>query len=148
MDNKFDEEFENQYQSAVKNAKEREFTEPLGISVKYYPKRRNVIIKLNNNATFTFPVDNLQGLKGASDDKLKNVSLTHSGTDICWEELDVYFSITSLLIGMFGNKKWMSELGRIGGSSKSAVKSEAARQNGKKGGRPKKEVTDTYAKSV
>ena len=31
-------------------------------------------------------------------------------------------------------------LGRLGGSKKSAAKSEAAKANGKKGGRPKKKI--------
>jgi hypothetical protein len=37
------------------------------------------------------------------------------------------------------------QLGRLGGQAKSAAKSEAARQNGKKGGRPKKKVAGTRA---
>lgn len=35
--------------------------------------------------------------------------------------------------------KHAQALGKLGGQSKSAVKLEAARNNGKKGGRPKKE---------
>ncbi|WP_434112739.1 hypothetical protein [Paraburkholderia caffeinilytica] len=33
---------------------------------------------------------------------------------------------------------WMREIGRSGGSVKSEAKSAAARENGKKGGRPRK----------
>jgi general stress protein YciG len=36
-------------------------------------------------------------------------------------------------------KKFLSEIGKKGGSVTSKAKAEAARKNGKKGGRPKKE---------
>ncbi len=42
------------------------------------------------------------------------------------------------LAGRLGSKRWMSELGRKGGRATSAAKSEAARINGQKGGRPRK----------
>jgi general stress protein YciG len=35
-------------------------------------------------------------------------------------------------------KKYLAEIGRQGGSSTSKAKAEAARENGKKGGRPRK----------
>jgi hypothetical protein len=55
-----------------------------------------------------------------------------------WDSLDADFDITGLVAGIFGTKSWMTELGRKGGRSTSSVKAEAARNNGKKGGRPKK----------
>jgi hypothetical protein len=36
-------------------------------------------------------------------------------------------------------KKYLTKIGRKGGSVKSEAKAEAARRNGKKGGRPRKE---------
>jgi hypothetical protein len=36
-------------------------------------------------------------------------------------------------------KKYLAEIGKKGGSAKSKAKAEAARANGKKGGRPRKE---------
>jgi hypothetical protein len=57
---------------------------------------------------------------------------------INWEKLDVQMHVPSMVAGVFGTRQWMSELGRAGGSAKSAAKARAARENGKKGGRPKR----------
>jgi hypothetical protein len=40
--------------------------------------------------------------------------------------------------GIYGNKRWMAEIGRSGGSVESAAKKRAARVNGLKGGRPRR----------
>ncbi|WP_219729955.1 hypothetical protein [Sodalinema gerasimenkoae] len=40
--------------------------------------------------------------------------------------------------GIFGSRNWMAELGRKGGQKTSTAKRQAARENGKKGGRTKK----------
>lgn len=39
-------------------------------------------------------------------------------------------------------------LGRLGGSAKSAAKTDAARANGKRGGRPRKDAATTVSKPV
>jgi hypothetical protein len=44
----------------------------------------------------------------------------------------------SLLHGVYGGKKWMSELARRAGAATSEAKARAARINGAKGGRPRK----------
>lgn len=44
----------------------------------------------------------------------------------------------SLLQGIFGTKAWMRELARGMGAIKSPAKAVASRQNGRKGGRPRK----------
>ena len=55
-----------------------------------------------------------------------------------WEELDSHLSVPGLVAGTFGTKRWMSELGRKGGSVRSEAKAKSSRENGKLGGRPKK----------
>jgi hypothetical protein len=46
--------------------------------------------------------------------------------------------VHALIDGVFGSKAWMRDIGRVGGSAKSEAKATAARENGKKGGRPRK----------
>jgi hypothetical protein len=38
--------------------------------------------------------------------------------------------------------KYLSDIGKLGGAAKSDAKAEAARQNGKRGGRPKKQAKE------
>jgi hypothetical protein len=62
------------------------------------------------------------------------------GTGLYWPKLDVDLTVEGLLSGMFGSEKWMlrQHLAKAG-SAKSVAKSKASRENGAKGGRPKKE---------
>jgi hypothetical protein len=39
---------------------------------------------------------------------------------------------------VFGNRRWMSEIGKRGGAARTAAKAAAARTNGRQGGRPRK----------
>jgi hypothetical protein len=55
-----------------------------------------------------------------------------------WEDLDVQVTLAGLMAGVFGTKRYMAELARRAGQSRSPAKAAAARTNGAKGGRPRK----------
>jgi hypothetical protein len=99
-----------------------------------------LVVDLTNGATFLVPAELVQGLEGAALSALSAVEVTPGGEALHWEALDVDISVPGLLNGIFGTRAWMRELGRRGGSSKSARKVEAARRNGKKGGRPRSDA--------
>ncbi|MCC3472794.1 MAG: DUF2442 domain-containing protein [Microcoleus sp. PH2017_15_JOR_U_A] len=121
--------------------KQAEATEPRAESVKYDRSEDLITIKLKSGAIFAFPPQLAQGLENASPEQLADVWLPPSGSSVHWETLDVDFGIPELIAGIFGTKSWMAELGRKGGKTTSTSKSAAARQNGKKGGRPKKNIS-------
>lgn len=64
------------------------------------------------------------------------IEVTPSGEGLHWEALDVDLSVLCLLLGVFGTKSWMAEIGRRGGRVSSPPKAAAAKRNGLKGGRP------------
>jgi hypothetical protein len=113
-------------------------TEPLAISVRYIPTRSTVVVEMNNGASLVIPRQLLQGLGGASPAQLRNACVSGRGTSLSWPDLDADFTIMSLLHGVYGGKKWMSELARHAGATTSEAKARAARINGAKGGRPRK----------
>jgi hypothetical protein len=54
-------------------------------------------------------------------------------------KLDVDLYIPALLEGFLGSRQWMAaQIGKLGGQASTEAKSAAARENGKRGGRPRK----------
>lgn len=138
-------ELERQHEEAVKRGEEAMRTEPRAVAVRYDARKKRVIVDLNNDSTFIFPPKLAQGLSEASDAELSDVKVLGLGFALEWTRLDAHFSVSGLLSGIFGNKKWMNNLqehlaeaGRKGGASRSEAKRRASAENGKKGGRPKK----------
>jgi Protein of unknown function (DUF2442) len=112
--------------------------EPRAIKAWYAADTDRIFIELNTEIIMGFPSQRLQGLRNATSRQLAEVEITPSGYGLYWESLDVDLGVPELVAGLFGSKAWMSELGRQGGKSKSAVKAQASRENGKSGGRPRK----------
>lgn len=119
-----------------------EAAEPRAVSARYDVKAERVIIDLRNGCTFAFPPSIAQGLSGAPPTALSNVEILLGGEALEWPDLGVGFTVPGLMAGVFGGKTWMRDHfiqnGRKGGSATSDAKRAAARENGKKGGRPKK----------
>ena len=136
-----EENLRDQIAQAKQAWKTAEDTEPRAESVQYNQSEDLIVIKLKNGAIFCFPPRLAQGLESASPEQLADVWLPPSGSSVHWESLDVDFGIPELVAGIFGTKYWMAELGRKGGEATSSAKSAAARKNGKKGGRPKKNIS-------
>ncbi len=124
-----------QAKNAWVKAEETEFRAK---SAKYDGRLKLLIVKLNNGAEFRLPPHLIEGLSEASPNQIADVHISGSGDSIHWEKLDIDFSIPGLVSGILGTKAWMSELGRKGGKKSTSAKSAAAKENGKKGGRPRK----------
>jgi Protein of unknown function (DUF2442) len=111
---------------------------PIAIAANYQPETGLIEIQFSNETRFAFPAHLGQGLEGATPADLANIEITPSGTGLHWESIDADLYIPALLEGIFGSRQWMTALARKGGAAKSPAKSQASRQNGKKGGRPRK----------
>jgi hypothetical protein len=98
-----------------------------------------LVLRLRNGRRVLFPREDLQGLRGAPAAKVARVEVL-AGVGLHWEDLDVDLYGPALLEGVYGSKRWMSEIGRKGGAARSAKKAKAARRNGAKGGRPQRAV--------
>ncbi len=96
-----------------------------------------LILKLSDGHRHMIPREDLQGLRSATKEQIAQVEILGNGTGLHWPALNLDYYVPSLLRRIYGNKKWMAEIGRSGGSVKSAAKKRAARVNGLKGGRPR-----------
>ncbi|MDB5070072.1 MAG: hypothetical protein JWM87_1183 [Candidatus Eremiobacteraeota bacterium] len=111
---------------------------PRVVEAVYDDANDEVTMRFENGARMAFPRHLLEGLNDASVDQLREIDIAGPGTGLYWPRLDVGHYVRGLMDGVFGTRRWMQQLGRKGGATKTAAKSAAARENGKKGGRPKK----------
>jgi hypothetical protein len=127
--------------SAAREASlESERHEPRAKSVHYDGDAKKIILHLKDNSRLAIEAELIQGLENANDEGRSDVEIQGDGYALHWETLDVDISVPGLVKGIYGTKAWMTHLGQKGGQAKSEAKSEAARANGKKGGRPPKDV--------
>lgn len=111
--------------------------EPRAESARYDKRNSRVIVDLKNGCIFAFPPCLAQGLETATDEELAAVEILGAGYGLHWEALDVDLSVPGLLTGLFGTKAYMA---RRAGQATSPAKAAAARENGRKGGRPRKQA--------
>ncbi len=111
--------------SDAKESGEKELAElPKITKLSLEKQNRRLVFDLTNGVTLIVPADFLQGLKNASEDDLTNFELWDEGLMIYWKNLDVAFQTSSLLLGIFGTKRWLSEIN-------SETKKRASRPNRK-----------------
>jgi len=110
--------------------------EPRARAARYDRQRGRLVVELTHGCTFTFPPRLAQELETATEDQLAQVEILGAGYGLHWEALDADLSIPGLLAGLFGTKATMA---RHAGQATSLAKAAAARANGAKGGRPRKQ---------
>jgi hypothetical protein len=112
------------------------------VSARYDRRRSRVVIALNTGIEVAFPTRLAEGLAGASPEHLADIEISAAGLGLHWPRLDADLYVPALLRGVFGSKSWMArELGAEGGRARTIAKVAASRENGRKGGRPKKVAT-------
>ena len=124
---------------AAKARGEQRLLAPRAVSAHYDAGRNRVVVRLTTGVEIAFPPAYAQGLEGANAADLAHIDVTPAGLGIHFPKLDADIYVPALLEGVLGSASWMAGLmGRIGGKARSPAKSEAARANGKRGGRPSK----------
>jgi uncharacterized protein DUF2442 len=112
-------------------------TEPRAASATYRARDKALHVVLTNGAKFIIPVKLIPELQKAPVRDIRKVEVLGRGGGLHWETLDVDISVPGLVASVFEGPTWLAELGRVGGQRSSAAKAEAARKNGRKGGRPR-----------
>lgn len=129
---------QDEFERANKNAIELASRVPKALSAKYDRHTRRVVVQLSSNLGIFFSPRDVEGLEHATPEQLNAIEVSPSGYGLHFPQLDADLYLPSLLEGVFGSERWMaSRMGMLGGRSRSAAKKMAARENGKKGGRPR-----------
>jgi hypothetical protein len=105
-----DRTFQQEFEQAQAAAIQANLTEPRAIAAYYDSEAKLIIVKLRSGASFSFPPEIAQGLQGARVEDLEQVEITPMGDGLHWETLDTDFSVAGLLSGVFGTKRWMTNL--------------------------------------
>jgi hypothetical protein len=112
---------------------------PKAIHARYDRRVSRVIVGLDNGLELGFPPRLAQGLEHATPADLAIIEISPLGDGLHWPAIDADLYVPGLLQGVFGSKSWMARhLGAAGGRARSGAKVAAARENGRKGGRPRK----------
>lgn len=130
-----DELTDAQIDAATARGEARSRNEPRALSVEFDRANRKIVIALANGAEFKFPPELAQGLGDATDDQLADVRVSGNGFGLHWDSLDADLTVPGVVSGVFGTRRFMAEQA---GRSTSPAKAAAARENGAKGGRPRK----------
>jgi len=116
-------------------------SEPCAHSVRFDAATSRLILDLRNGCSYIFPTALVQELQGASPDALAGALIDGDGFNLHIPALAADLYIPALVAGIFGTRSWMaSALARTAGRSKTPAKAAAARANGAKGGRPRKQA--------
>jgi hypothetical protein len=126
-----------QFQAANKRGAEAIARGPIARAAHYDARRGLIVIAFEDGCEFAFPPTLAEGLADAPRSKLSRIEISPNGLGLHWPLLDADFFVPALIEGTFGSRRWMQQIGKLGGSNRSAAKAKASRENGKRGGRPR-----------
>ena len=110
-------------------------------AARYDAASGRLIVSLHNGVELAVPVRLVEELSEADPADLAEIEITPAGLGLHWPCLDADVYVPGLLSGAFGSRRWMAaQLGAQGGRASTPAKAAAARSNGAKGGRPKKQA--------
>jgi hypothetical protein len=127
--------------AAAKARGEARMRGPRAESAYYDAGRGLVVIRLTTGVEIGFAPRDAEGLQAASPDDLAAIEVEACGLGIHFPTIDADLYVPALLEEVLGSKRWMAaQLGAAGGRTRSVAKAAASRENGKRGGRPRKVV--------
>lgn len=133
-------ELRDQVTQANRKGTELQSSLPRAVGAHFDKRTGRIVIELNTRLDVAFAPQNVEGLENAHPSQLEPIEISPSGHGIHFPKLDADVYIPALLEGFLGSKSWMaSRLGKSGGKSRSSAKAAAAKKNGQRGGRPRKE---------
>lgn len=120
-------------------AKARGDSDPHAIAVAYDRKSDALLVTFKQGGGIIIPRRLLRGpIATASAAQLKHFELLGEGAQIWWPKLDDGLHLADVVEHILG-MRLASSVGRPGGSTRTEAKAAAARANGSRGGRPRKQ---------
>ena len=126
----------------AREAGQRASHDPSAVTgARYVPRRDAIELMFAGGGTMMIPRQLIPELEGVSSAILASVTLSPAGDALAWRTVDIDLYVPGLVERAFGSRILAASSGRRGGQRTSKAKLAASRANGKKGGRPPKELT-------
>lgn len=117
-------------------------TEPCARAIVFHPEARRFTLTLMGDTTIGFAAEAIPGLAHAPEAALANVEVIPSRTGLSWRTLDMDLSVSGLVLSLLAGSEWQRAIrlaaNRLAARTRSEARTQASRENGKKGGRPRK----------
>jgi hypothetical protein len=112
------------------------------VAANYISDREQIALEFDDGIEVRLPRRLIEGLENANAEQLSHIVIEGPGMGLAWPDLgeNVAHYVPNLMDGIFGTRRHMQEIARAGGRAKSPAKTAAVRENGKKGGRPRKSI--------
>ncbi|MFJ2711878.1 DUF2442 domain-containing protein [Pseudomonas sp. NPDC087346] len=128
---------EEMLEASIKRGEARQASSLQAVSVTF--EKASLVIRFEDGSGVLLPVDRYPEFDGFDTDDYENLKVGFAGTALCHEGKDLDVSIAGLISASPSLMTMAaSVVASRNGRQSSAAKSEAARANGKKGGRPRK----------
>ncbi|WP_284946143.1 DUF2442 domain-containing protein [Acidisoma cladoniae] len=115
---------------------------PIAVSAHYDQGRDRVIVRLSTGVELGLTPRDVEGLRDASAEDLTVIDIEAAGLGLHFPKIDADLYVPALLEGVLGSRRWMAaRLGAAGGQARTEAKAVTARENGKRGGRPRNVAT-------
>jgi hypothetical protein len=111
------------------------------VDARYDPVRNVIDLTFHGGGSMSIPRRIVPGLEKARASSLETIRVSVAGDALSWPSLDVDVYVPGLVERAFGTRLFAAATGRRGGLRKSRAKTAAAKANGAKGGRPRKELS-------
>lgn len=129
----------DEFDMATRRGSERLSKGPVATSARYDDRIGRLVVDLSTGLEIAFRPQDAQGIEKAKPEQLTDIEISPSGLGIHFPKLDADLYLPALLEGFMGSKSWIAaQLGKRGGAVSTEAKAAAARENGKRGGRPRK----------
>ena len=129
-----------EFEAANRRADALKAAFPPAVAVRYDRRVSRVVITLASGLQLAFAPRDVEGFQNAGPADFAGAEISPSGLGVHFPRIDADLYIPALLEGFLGSKRWMaSQMGKVGGRAVTDAKKAAARENGKLGGRPRKQ---------
>lgn len=133
-----DDELIRQIEAARVADAEADRSEPRARDAFYDVRTQRIVVELRSGTAFAFPPSLFPELATRTPRELARVEVSPSGEGLVWDEIDVHIETAGVLVEMLGPSMFRA-FASVGGRARSEAKAAAARVNGARGGRPRKQ---------